>query len=439
MDAEQAELLQTSPLIQRLDRRRTHPIGVIDLRRYSSESSGLPNWLVQRSTLVEQLQSRYSSREQAAGTELPLAIASPVPVAERVSDAPAAPSAVAIAPSTPVETSPPVQVSQTAPLVAASAVENPDWSSPVPPPEMIASLSETVIEPTAAPPAEQYRIRRVSANPATQPAAIQRKAASDESSAAIASSSMVSAVSIAPELPTYSATVDDRPQPSADPAPLGLVAQAAASAPISAIPSQSRESATEATLLLRHALPEQPDAPHLESTVAIVPETAPPTQQTRVEGLIARPLLQSASMPEIAQRAVNPVNLQPTVTEFSTQPAAIAPALSISALPVQPSLIWRSADAATHGLQRRSQPELPLAVSSIPSLQPAIARQTDTTPTAAIATPESSPSSSIPTPPVFVPTATGGVNVGQIAEQVSRILFRQLTVERERRGMGKWF
>jgi hypothetical protein len=37
------------------------------------------------------------------------------------------------------------------------------------------------------------------------------------------------------------------------------------------------------------------------------------------------------------------------------------------------------------------------------------------------------------------PNQTPVVNVADIAEQVSRLLFRQLTVERERRGMSQWY
>jgi hypothetical protein len=41
--------------------------------------------------------------------------------------------------------------------------------------------------------------------------------------------------------------------------------------------------------------------------------------------------------------------------------------------------------------------------------------------------------------PVQTTTPVREVNVAQIAEQVSRILQRQLTVERERRGMNLWY
>jgi hypothetical protein len=42
--------------------------------------------------------------------------------------------------------------------------------------------------------------------------------------------------------------------------------------------------------------------------------------------------------------------------------------------------------------------------------------------------------------PAIAQTAnqTPVVNVADIAEQVSRLLFRQLTVERERRGISQW-
>jgi hypothetical protein len=46
------------------------------------------------------------------------------------------------------------------------------------------------------------------------------------------------------------------------------------------------------------------------------------------------------------------------------------------------------------------------------------------------------PPASSPTLPT--PAAPEEIDIQQIAVQVSRILTRQLTVERERRGMGKW-
>ncbi|PSB22145.1 hypothetical protein C7B65_01705 [Phormidesmis priestleyi ULC007] len=442
MDAEQAELLQTSPLIQRLDRRRTQP-GVIDLSRYSTESTGLPKSIVQRSALVEQLQTRYSSRDSdsAGSTELALATASPAPRAERVFRSPEVTSVGAIAPSTPLAakaplTSEPLPLSAIAPVIATSPITEPDSATFTTAPETIAPFNESVSELAIVPtePNHEYRIRRISANP-TQPGAIQRKAASD-SSATIASVSPVQsfseAVSIATESPTR-AKVDDPTSNSAIPA-LDFGTSTTAIAPISTF--QSVEP-TEATLVLRHMSDTSPAETIVSETIAqdSIPQNSIAPAQTSVEVPVVRPLVQAASLPTIVQRSPDP---QSMVTGFNRQePAAIASTLSISEPLLQPNLIGRSGfNAMTNGvLQRRIQPDLPLAISPIQGVQTTIARQTATNGSSTIAL---VPSSSEVPPPVPPPTSSNAINVGQIAEQVSRILFRQLTVERERRGMGKW-
>ncbi len=439
MDAEQAEFLQTSPLIQRLDRRRTQA-GVINLSRYSTEFTGLPNSIVRRSALVEQLQTRYSSRDSdsAGRTELALATASPVPT-ERVFRSPEVTPVGAIAPSLPLATtapftSEPLPLSSTTIAMPTTDLDSATFTTA---PAMIApfnesvneSVSESAIASTA--PNHEYRIRRVSANP-TQATAIQRKAASDSSAAIVSAVSPVQssheAVSIAPESPPR-ARVDDptsAPIPTLDGTPTTTIA------PISPLHS-IEPTAEEATLVLRHALSDTPPAIAQDS---IAQNSIAPVQSASVAVPVARPLVQAVSPFAIVQRSPVP-NSQSMLTGFSHQePAAIAP-VSINELPLQSNLISRSrSDVGTISvLQRRIQPDLPLAISPIQVIQPAIARQTETNGASTIALVPSSPE--VP-PPIPTPTSANAINVGQIAEQVSRILFRQLTVERERRGMGKW-
>ena len=444
MDAEQAEFLQTSPLIQRLDRRRTQA-GVINLSRYSTESTGLPNSIVRRSALVEQLQTRYSSRDSdsAGRTELALATASPVPT-ERVFRSPEVTPVGAIAPSLPLATTAPF-TSEPLPLSSttiAMPTTDLDLATFTTAPAMIAPFNESVnesvngsvndsVSESAIAPNHEYRIRRISANP-TQPTAIQRKAASDSSAAIVSAVSPVQssheAVSIAPESPPR-ARVDDPTSaaiPTLDGTPTTTIA------PISPLHS-IEPTAEEATLVLRHALSDTPPAIAQDS---IAQNSIAPVQSASVAVPVARPLVQAVSPFAIVQRSPVP-NSQSMLTGFSHQePAAIAP-VSINELPLQPSLIGRSrSDIGTIGiLQRRIQPDLPLAISSTQVGQPTIARQTETNGASTIAL---VPSSSEVPPPIPTQTSSNALNVGQIAEQVSRILFRQLTVERERRGMGKW-
>lgn len=446
MDAEQAEFLQASPLIQRLDRRRTQA-GVIDLSRYSTESTRLPNSIVQRSALVEQLQTRYSSRDSdsAGRTELALAAASPIPT-ERVFRSPEAAPVGAIAPSTPLATTAPF-TSEPLPLssatIATPTIES-DSATFTTAPAMIAPFNESVNESVngsvnesvsesaiaTTEPNPEYRIRRISANP-TQATAIQRKAAFDSSAAIVPAVSPVQSSHEAVSITTESlprARVDD-PTSAAIPNLDGT--STTVIAPISTL--HSAEPTPEATLVLRHALSDTP--PAIVSD-AIAQSSIAPVQSASVEVPVARPLVQTASPFAIVQRSPVPSS-QSIVTRFNRQEAAAIVPVSINELPLQPSLIGRSgSDVGTNGvLQRRIQPDLPLAISPIQAVQPAIARQTETNGSSTIAL---VPSSSEVPPPIPTPTSSNAINVGQIAEQVSRILFRQLTVERERRGMGKW-
>ena len=69
------EILQSSALIQRLDKRRSQPIGLINTRQSPSSSSGLPATIVQRFGWLEQIQTRYgvSNNSTQTGTELTFA------------------------------------------------------------------------------------------------------------------------------------------------------------------------------------------------------------------------------------------------------------------------------------------------------------------------------------------------------------------------------
>ncbi|GAB4192960.1 MAG: hypothetical protein Fur006_37710 [Coleofasciculaceae cyanobacterium] len=97
----------------------------------------------------------------------------------------------------------------------------------------------------------------------------------------------------------------------------------------------------------------------------------------------------------------------------------------------QPEMVWRKPSA-------ESIPSA-LPVGETSSNSAIIARQTLLEASPAL---ESVPPTSTTTTTSTAETAASGntntVDIQQIAEQVSRILTRQLTVERERRGMGRW-
>ncbi|KYC43636.1 hypothetical protein WA1_00230 [Scytonema hofmannii PCC 7110] len=64
----------SSPLIQRLDRRRTEPVSLVNSLRFQPSAMKIPQAIVQRSTLVQQLQSRYGIHtNEVAESELVLA------------------------------------------------------------------------------------------------------------------------------------------------------------------------------------------------------------------------------------------------------------------------------------------------------------------------------------------------------------------------------
>ncbi|XHX78789.1 MAG: hypothetical protein RBJ76_02330 [Stenomitos frigidus ULC029] len=440
MEAEQAENVPPSPLLQRLAHRHTQP-GVINLSRYSSESTGLPGWIVQRSTLVEQLQTRYSSRDadSTGSTELALATASPAPV-ESIARSPLVTPVGAIAPSTPLVTkapvpSEPLPLSHSATVIAPSPSVESEPATVIAAPEPIASfnasnesIGEGAIARTAS--SQQYRLRRVSANPTTPLDTIQRKLV-DESSTAI--------VPVAP-VPSFHETaliVPEAATPASIDTPssvdLATPALEPIASPMPIAPSNALQpgvNTAQTTVIFRYPLSNA--LPTEGRDVTIAPPPLPSAQPASVVSM-ARPLMQSTT---IVQRSAD-THPSSKAAGFSPQlPAAMASAPSISALPLQPSLIWRREDAVTNGLvRRRSQPELPLAISTGSVVPPTIALQTEPTSTASIDA-GSSPSSALSPPPTPMPSS--GVPVGKIAEQVSRILFRQLTVERERRGMSQW-
>jgi hypothetical protein len=98
----------------------------------------------------------------------------------------------------------------------------------------------------------------------------------------------------------------------------------------------------------------------------------------------------------------------------------------------QPEMVWRKPSA-------QSIPSA-LPVGETSSNSAIIARQTLSEPSLALETVPAT--STTTTTSAAAETAASGntntVDIQQIAEQVSRILTRQLTVERERRGMGRW-
>jgi hypothetical protein len=63
---EVATIAKSSILVQRLARRQSKPVGIVDVRSFQSQYAQIPGWLVQRFALLDQLQQRYSTSESTA-------------------------------------------------------------------------------------------------------------------------------------------------------------------------------------------------------------------------------------------------------------------------------------------------------------------------------------------------------------------------------------
>jgi hypothetical protein len=114
-------------------------------------------------------------------------------------------------------------------------------------------------------------------------------------------------------------------------------------------------------------------------------------------------------------------NSQPTV--FATMPSSGTP------LP-QPEIVWRkpAPELAT--------PALPIRETSVSTM---IARQVVSEPSPGVEAMSATPAIATPAAPEITPAGgTSNLDIQQLAQQVSRILTRQLTVERERRGIRTW-
>ena len=252
--------------------------------------------------------------------------------------------------------------------------------------------------------------------------------------------------------------------------------------------------ATPITLIQRQSQPTSIArvTQHLESNASVRSHSAPPENIASGQSVIPKPI---NSMPLVVARV--PLNRETTQTSdtLSTQEQGVrhtvsplplrVPATSSSSLGLQrqsqegTAVTFGSAqtnaqdvgyvnttesrshqppvqttDSASRSVLQNipatSQPEMVWrkpSAESIPSALPIrengnsaiIARQTLLEASPAL---ESVPPTSTTTTTSTAETAASGntntVDIQQIAEQVSRILTRQLTVERERRGMGRW-
>jgi hypothetical protein len=149
----------------------------------------------------------------------------------------------------------------------------------------------------------------------------------------------------------------------------------------------------------------QPSNGHSQAQAASLPRTPE----------ISKPVSAGAQMPLQRKEIDRPDATPQRNGTASSAPAAVAREISIGrAAPANAAIVWRKADVNVS--RPVASPSVPAPVLSVPvhtEAAPQIMRQVGDSP-------------------------ASGANAGDLAEQVKRIISRELTVERERRGRGKW-
>jgi hypothetical protein len=417
------EILQSSVLAQRLQRRSTEPVGMIDGRQPETDYPRTPGWTRARSEMLDQLQLRYGSNGETMPTQSSSAIATPTPAQSRVETlrtmATTAPTAVTFSASD--ATGLPSQTFRVSrkPMIKAA------------PSDAIATLPTATPKP-AFPTTEPNTIAEAKSNPSLAGGLF----STTPTKAEPPPQSLVLPKRIGIPIQTGENFSDRNPHPLPEPV------------------HQISATGTNAPLRLQKAASHKPDEPkgNTEDVGA---------REHGDAGKIVAQLSLSSSLPlvkplstsrlpvqRLSQESVQVENRRSPQKISEITPSnqlAVAAEIPTTVSHLSPShIIWRthsnssptggSLSTATNG---RGQ-TLPLTGHPISSTRSAIARQMTTTTNSAAEPTATSSHETIPSAATPVPTAGGEMNLAQIAEQVSRLLHRKLTVERERRGIGRW-
>lgn len=538
------QVLQSSPLNQRLARRSTESVGVVHLKPFQSQYVRMPGWMVQRSTLLEQLQTRYGTRKEGTGetSDMVLASVMPQPPQAQLNSAPLPASLDAMpqptAPirgklPTPPSPSPPAnqfRVSRRVALppdtsssakVTSSSISS-DSSEPVVrsqilpnnisdnTPQLVPKISEIggaggaevslVLRKVASVPSEGLveplmptteQPSNLAGNPTpTSGGNIIASAVQPHSSSSVSPTDAIVPSSPKLESPismpgrgtqgplvlrkAASVKLDDSLgqsivgksqfiSNSENPASLGSLSISRAeiltqSSNLREVEGTNQQGfhagVTEKTnvpLILRQAVPMKPGELSKENAIA-KKATLPPqvkeikVSSTRTQSPETLPLVQTASTSMRLELQQEQSSTATKVDTPNSQRMAVAAEIPVQKTTLsQRGIVWRkSANESSSGMPLGSQfsrddkNALPLAIN-LRNGNEQIARQSIS---ASSSMPQTSTemgnsmsadAGSLPTP---IPTSASQVNVAQIAEQVSRILSRQLIVERERRGMN---
>ncbi|MDB9327569.1 hypothetical protein PN435_15610 [Nodularia spumigena CS-590/02] len=397
------EILQSSALIQRLDKRRTQPIGLINTSQSERSLPRLPATIVQRFDLLEQIQTRYGVNNNSSGTGTELTFATP---------------------------SPKTAGEQTNTFTSEAASFSTRRSANAQP--GTSTLSSTSNQaPTA-----KFRISRKAVPLESE--SFPSKGGSEPLSSSTQPSNQET-------FPSDSSMIRLKRISNNDTKTLARNSE---------IPSNSQDLLTAREIPLKVDASTSPKATNKSPLVMLKATTEHLEEEIqRQPYLLAQPL--ANNIPSSTQtfsstqaEANNPLVLRKNTTEnleeeIQRQPARVAVSREIpgnmASLP-QSTMVWRkSSQFATPGNNFSdagnggTNNSLPLAIASVHHNRQAIARQTTPAPMSSTM-PMSNPTMSMPRQTAMpIPE----INVAEIAEQVSRILCRQLTVERERRGMRK--
>ena len=550
---------EKSVLVERLLRRQSEPVGVINLKQFQTQLARVPSWMVQRSRFLERWQSRYAFGESEPGSGTELMLATPVqpittepnltsqlssamlseriyqekiaPPIEKISDSQAGQTfrlsrkAVPLAPDsnslskqvnssekieTPANTSEKNSPSLRT-IVESVTVSNPD-SKPaatldqpqrtVAPKEeetkvTLVELKQIQVSNLSTPnslllrqnlhqPVEASEERKIDFLPATSEESTLPLRTITERINTSTSNSESAEISLKPET-KVNAIEQEQSLVSNEATTNPLVFRKNWQQPDETSEEKKIDSLTatseESTLPLRTiterintSTSNSESAAILDQSEAIVASTEGETKVTSVELgqpqvsnlSTATPLLLRQSLQSLdkesnrlttgsgtihreaiggqkqsgnqANRDIAAVN-----SELATTSIAVVPEIPSREVPgnlsVPTNLVWRKTtsepartvfSAANNGYTNSSLPSVSLPVN--PN-RPNILRQMSNTASEMEAMPSNSAI------PAIAQTAnqTPVVNVADIAEQVSRLLFRQLTVERERRGISQWY
>jgi len=550
---------EKSVLVERLLRRQSEPVGVINLKQFQTQLARVPSWMVQRSRFLERWQSRYAFGESEPGSSTELMLATPVqpittepnltsqlssamlseriyqekiaPPIEKISDSQAGQTfrlsrkAVPLAPDSnslskqvnssekidaPANTSEKNSPSLRT-IVESVTVSNPD-SKPA------ATLAQP--QGTVAPKEEETKVTAieqgqslVSNEVTTNPLVFRKNWQQPDETAEEKKIDSLTATSGESTLPLRTITERiNNPTSNSESAEISLKPETKVTAieqgqslvsnevttnplvfrknwqqPDETAEEKKIDSLTatsgESTLPLRtiterinNPTSNSESAATLDQSEAIVASTEGETKVTSVELgqpqvsnlSTATPLLLRQSLQSLdkesnrlttgsgtihreaiggqkqsgnqANRDIAAVN-----SELATTSIAVVPEIPSREVPgnlsIPTNLVWRKTtsepartvfSAANNGYTDSSLPSVSIPVN--PN-RPNILRQMSNTTSEMEAVPSN------PAIPAITqtPNQTPVVNVADIAEQVSRLLFRQLTVERERRGMSQWY